>query len=338
MYYSTEGVRGKQSLRLLPRLMPNEAVNYIDLVPVRTSKRLNKNIISLESVHRYMTNNAIEFNTIIKEISNINMIDTNSIIFSVQPASVYLNEDIKDMMSSLMEYNIPIYKEYNPNTLEYKLIDTVVNECIRIQSLKPLDILNEDWFNFDNYANGAANGGLQGAMSLGADLLQGVFGNTVNQFRNSTVDSARKLIDDKIGGFFGDAKKDQYYLDPDTGEKKVKQVTVHNANLEKKLGDSKFMNNSFFKNNPNIKKKVVGFVSGLAGNAREGVTDTIINKAQEFLGIDPDREVSVPNLINALTQRISRIRSQPNSGFLNQLINKLVAMKNHLVSVFNGRR
>lgn len=341
MYYSTEEIRGISPLRTLPRLMANETVNYIDFVPVRTSRRLNKNIISLEDATIYMTHNALNFNEFIHEISNMNMIDESSIIFSVQPSSVYLNEDIRDMMSFLVENSIPVYQEYNPNTREYKIINETIDECIRIQSLQPLYVLQEflgGWGDPNAYADGAANGGLQGAMSVGADLLQGLFGNTVNQFRNTTVDSIRKKIDEKIGGFFGDEKKDQFYLNPDTGKTESRKVTVHNANLEKKLADSKFLNMDFFKKNPNIKKNIVGAVSSLAGNAREGFTDTIINKAQEMLGIDPDKDVSVPNLINAITQKISRIRSQPNSGFLNSLINKLVAMKNHLISIFNGRK
>lgn len=340
MYYSTEEIRGISPLRTLPRLMANETVNYIDLVPVRTSRRLNKNIISLEDATIYMTHNALDFNEFIHEISNMNMIDESSIIFSVQPSSVYLNEDIRDMMSFLVENSIPVYQEYNPNTREYKIINETIDECIRIQSLQPLYVLQEflgGWGNPNAYADGAANGGLQGAMSVGADLLQGLFGNTVNQFRNTTVDSVRKKIDEKIGGWFGDGKDKIKVVDPKKGLID-KEVTVRNQNLEKKLADSKFLNMDFFKNNPNIKKNIVGFASSLASNAREGLTDTIINKAQEMLGIDPNKEVSVPNLINALTQRISRIRSQPNSGFLNSLINKLVAMKNHLVSIFNGRK
>ena len=125
MLHTAEELRGGIPLRSLPRILPNESVNYIDLIPVRHSRRIGSSIISLEDAYKYMTYHNTDLASFVEEVSYVNSLDYSKMVFSVQPASIYMNDTIREMYINLQEQNVPIYLHVDYNSREYKFFDII---------------------------------------------------------------------------------------------------------------------------------------------------------------------------------------------------------------------
>lgn len=333
MLHTAEELRGGIPLRSLPRILPNESVNYVDLIPLRYSRRLGSNIVSLEDAYRYMTYHNTDLTSFVEEVSHVNSLDYSNMIFSVQPASIYTNSVIREMYINLQEQNVPIYLQVDYNSREYKFFDIICEECIRQNSTKLFDqIFNEGFF------SGAAEGAENGVL----DMFAGIANAGLEKVRSNYLDRGGEYLDQKIGEKLGIDKQEKIRpYDPKTGGPGAeKTIVVKNAGLMDKIKGWKIWNKGPLKNNPNFVQGAQNFLTSAFSDVREGLSRGVLDQIQNLVGVDPNKPFDIRQVINTISNRISNLRSRPGSGggVLTSLINKLIALKNKLVSALGGRR
>lgn len=327
MLYSTERLRGAISLNSIPRILANEAVDYIDLVPVKTSKRLGYKIIALEDAYKYMNRNAKNFDSFLEEITYVNSIPPGNLAFSVRPSSLY-NTIIQEMYINLQE-TMPIYLSVNKDSREYKLINYLCEECINLNSTDPMNfILNE-------FLSSFLGGASKGAGDAATDGFMGLVNNLGEKARSALVTAGQNQIDDFFGKHLGlDTTEKRAYLDND-GSIKSKEVTVRGGGIKNKVANSSFFNSDFWKRNPNWRKTAVEFVSDAGQDIRKSISSGAMDLLQNVVGIDPNRPFNLENMIDAISNKVSSLRQtisgNGNPGLINTIINKLIALKNQLL-------
>lgn len=329
MLFNTEDLRGGIPLSTFPRILPNEAVNFIDHIPTKTSKRLGCVIVSLEDANKYMIAHATDLTTFVEDVSYINSVPYENLAFSVKPSSVYFNTNIQEMYMNLQEQNIPVFIHIDYDSTESRLINMLCEECIQDNSIELLNIFQEGFF--DSLSGGAG----EGAAEAGGNFLSNILNQTISKVGQSIRNNAAEAIDKNTWGRLGlDTTKQVHYYDSEKGDT-IKTVTDKFGGLKNKINDSKFMNRQFWQNNPNFKKNVVDAVVGVAQDAREAVGQGIMGFLQQHAGIDPSKPVTIEGLINAATGAINKLRSRPgtggNQGIIQSIINKLIQIKNQLL-------
>lgn len=328
MFYGADDLRGGIPLSSLPRLASNEAVNYIDLVPVRYSRRLGGKIITLEDAYNYMRRHSVDFDTFLEEVSSSNSLTSNNTYFAVQESSVYTNNTIKDIYMSLEEHNMPVYNYVNHNSREYKLINFICEECIRENSTELLDILMEDGI---------------------LDVFSGIFNQGAEQVRSGTREKLGNFIDNKVGNFFGiDRTEKRYRFDDKTGKSVEYDANIKNAGLSDKLHSwadklgnkvQSVFGTNIVKNNPNATNSIINHVGSTLADMREGLGKGVLNQLENLVGIDPNRPFDIRQVINTIGERINNLRTRGSAGggIMTSLINKLIALKNQLMKALNRR-
>ena len=329
MLFNTEDLRGGIPLSTFPRISSNEAVNFIDYIPTRTSKRLGCVIVSLEDANKYMISHATDLTTFVEDVSYINSVPYESLAFSVKPSSVYFNTIIREMYMNLQEQNIPVYIHIDYDSTESRLINMLCEECIQDNSIELLNIFQEGFW--DSFLGGAGDG----AAEAGGNFFSNILNNTVSKIGQSVRNNAAEAIDKNTWGRLGlDTTKQVHEWDSEKGDT-VKTVTDKFGGLRNKLNDSKFMNKKFWQNNPNFKKNVVDTIVGVAQDGREAVGQGIMGFLQKYAGIDPDKPVTIEGMIDAATGAINKLRARPgtggNQGIIQTIINKLIQIKNQLL-------
>lgn len=266
MLYNTNQLGGRIPLNSIPRISFDEAINYIEVIPTITSKRLGKCVVSLENANKYMNKHDVTLTNFLEEVSYINSVPYENIAFSVKPSSIYRNNTIREMYINLNRQNIPIYLCDESNTNEAKTLNYIYEECLRLNSVEPLNILIEGWL--DSIGSGAVQGGGNAII----DFARNTLNRTAENFRQGVVNSADNKIQDWIGNTFGlDKKGTEKVLDKQKGVID-KEVTIRNGNLENKLNQSKLFNNSFMNKHATLKKNLVDFAGGVVSDVRSGLS------------------------------------------------------------------
>ena len=329
MLFTAEDLRGGIPLNMIPRIYSNEAVNNIDYIPVKTSKRLGYSIVSLEDANQYMISHATDFITFVENVSYINSIPYNHLAFSVKPSSVYFNHNIKKIYTKLQEQNIPTYIHIDYNTNEYKLIDMICEDCIQNNSIELLDIFQEGIM--DSISNGFG----EGSAEVGANFLGSIFNGIIGKTGQSVRDSIQKKIDSTIFGRMGmDTTKSTHELNKDTGKIEEKTYIDKFGGMKDKIMNSSIMQ-KLAKDHPNIAGNIASGITTIAKDAREAIGQGAMDFLQNAIGLDPDRPISFENLMNAITGAINKFRGRPgssgNQGIIQSIINKLIQIKNQLL-------
>lgn len=335
MLYNTKRLRGRIPLDIFPRIPANESVNHVDLIPIRTNKRIGYKIVALEDAYIYMNRHVSDLNSFLEEVTYINSIPPGNLAFSVRPSSIYFNESIKNLYKDLQEDGMPIYILSSRDSREYRLIDCVCEICITENSIDPFDIiLNEGLL--DSFFGGAAQGGADAA----SDGLMALPNAILDRARHAIVSGAQNRIDDWIGNKFGldSTKRVQDEFNPDTGTFSTKTVVDRNAKVTEKIKNSKLINNSFLNNHKDLQSGIVDFLSDSAKDIRSSISTGAVNLLQNIVGLDPSKPIDLNRAIDAIGDKVNSIRrsisGSSNPGILNSLINKLIALKNYIL----GRR
>lgn len=328
MLFTAEDLRGGIPLNMIPRIYSNEAVNNIDYIPVKTNKRLGYSIVSLEDANQYMISHATDFVTFVENVSYINSIPYNHLAFSVKPSSVYFNHNIKKIYTKLQEQNIPTYIHIDYNTNEYKLIDMICEDCIQNNSTELLDIFREGWF------DSAMQGAGEGAAEVGTNFLGSIFNGLIGKSGQALRDSIEKKLDSTVFGKMGmDKTRTEYSWNKDTGQREEKTVVDKFGAMKDKIMQSSIFQ-KLAKNHPNIAGNIADGAVQIAKDAREALGQGAMDFLQNAIGIDPNKPISVENLMNAITGAINKFRGRAagnNQGIIQSIINKLIQIKNQLL-------
>ena len=95
------------------------------MVPIKNSRRLDQDMIRLESVRDYVLDSGI--NNVVDVIHNIceaNLISTNKIAFMVNEASLYEDDELVDTTSQLLEHGFNVnIAQLSSDNIYYRALD-----------------------------------------------------------------------------------------------------------------------------------------------------------------------------------------------------------------------
>lgn len=322
MIYSETQSGSKNILYDLEFLDESESYKSIPELNLMESKRLNQNILSLEEVCEYLNSDYnMTISDIIHEVSSINGVDPNTIAFSINPSTLYENEDIFYLMESLYDNGFSIYKRYDPYSNISQGINCFIEACIESNSLKPLDILEECIFNeqelgsFSDYRQNEPSSAdiAKATVKMGAKMaLNHVIGTGVDY-------AAHKLIDSRETDSHG------------------RERTIKHGKIYKPLGINS--------EDDGFKKF---FVDSTINTAKNAVTDVATTKVEQLIskgysilrGGNSQAQSQMVNKLDNATYMLQRdMHSNPKKrGFFQRIIDKLIALKNKILEVLLGKR
>ena len=328
-------IKFERELLDLDRLPFDEAdtssLEYLHLVE---SPTYGKKVLNLEDCMRYCDDHSVTLADLLQEVSKHYFINESEIAFSVQPCSVYFDEDVKDMTDILMREGSDVFLSCNPNTYEHKIISEACLEAVRTNSTEIFDLLAEGFMDKVKAAgSGFVQGAGRGAMNVATGTVANGLNAVANGVRSGLVRGAENMMDNNILGRAFDTKETRYEHDPKTG-----QLVANNNATVKNGRIHNFVNQ--FTDNQEVHNMVDSVMHDIRGNATGAVTD----KLQSILGLAPGKPVDVGHLINSIGQKINFFGKRIAAGkgdpqqmsFFQKIINKLKQLKDKLLAKFRG--
>lgn len=341
MVISTEFLNKKNELDL-ERLPMNEAhTDSLELLSLVENAQYNKIVLNLESALSYCEKNDIGLDQLVSAVSKHYFIDEECLAFSVQPSSIYLNEDIENIVKSFSEAGIPYLLTYNPESMESKLVTAVCTEAERLESAEVIDILSEGFFGtlrdrMNNITTGAGRGLAQGLAHGTARVVGGVANSAAEGIRQGAVRGGEKFINNQIFG-----KLDTEV--PDTDENGNIKTDSSGKTIMKKVENGRVQN---WINNQTTNQTIRDAVMSLTKSVRGQVSSDAMNKLQSLVGLKPGQPINVGNLIDSITRRIGYFGNRLAEGkgdpqkrtLFQQIIDKLKSLRDKLLAKFRGPR
>lgn len=283
----------------------------------------NKFIVSLEEVYDHI-NEHISFDYMIESISKYNNIGKKTITFSVYPSSLYLNEDIQDLYINLINDDYIVQKKYDPYSNESRLIDSLIEECIRLDSIDPLDII----YTYINEEN---------AYKVIAKAIGKTTVDTArSSFNHGFKKGFSKEIDNKIGSFLDTSTVEHRPVyNTNTGRVEIKPVKIINRNgrIHENISDRLGLS----KTGPGR-----DFIDDVVNDTRKSLGNNIIDGAQALLsqGLSSVKDrISGEKMINKLDHSIhtldNSLHTMPNQqkrSLFGRILDKLRELKNRIIS------
>ena len=293
----------------------------ISMIPMRESARLGENLISLEESIKYMNETDTEIADYVKHVCESNHIDVRSLAFTVDPASVYLDEDCYTAMKTLMEADFNVYLNDNNDTEEYKIISSTINECFETGSLDTLDTLSEGLFNNikQGVKSGTINGVLQGIGSAGMATVDDVTRGAKRGLHNGIVNT----VDDNV------------FRKLDT------QKTLKNGNV---ITQKNGAVHDFLRKHGVQNDMAHGVANHVVNGMRSGAIDGLLTRGEQLLGYDSNKPVNFQGIVNAIQSKLSGLSAKMNStqdpnqrSFIQKILDKLTNLKNKIIAKFKGQ-
>ena len=329
MLYNNASLTNSLELDSFPRIFTQEAVNSIEMIPIRKREFTEQYIVPLENSYQYMIENNMNFNDFIEELTETHMLDVDSLVYSLRPFTIYTNEDVKYLAASLKEEGYPVYLHTDPYSYEAQVIDQVCETCIANNTTEYFDAFAKYILNEDDYGIGAsAQDGLTGLLNTMGDIV-----------RHTGVGAAQDWLDKNVTDF-ADSKKTAYRFNSDTGKTETYQATVRNGAIMDKIKNNSIVKKLGLDNSDWFKNATGDMVNDIRNRGTTWATD----KMQSFLGIDPNKPFNFGQVIDNIGQKISSVTSRmtgsspQQQGILSALLNKLIALKNRLMKMMNGGR
>ena len=234
------------------------------MVPIKNSRRLDQDMIRLESVRDYVLDSGI--NNVVDVIHNIceaNLISTNKIAFMVNEASLYEDDELVDTASQLLEHGFNVnIAQLSSDNIYYRALDEALRLDQYAETFDESYNLQDYVFNENIIKDGYQK--VKDTVSRNVDNMKDFYNDTKKGISNKLAALSKKIkeLTAKAKTLTGSAKetinKQINKLKAAYRAAKKKAVSMKNTAVDKVSGAGKFVKDKVSGAGQWAKDKIVG--------------------------------------------------------------------------------
>ena len=234
------------------------------MVSIKNSRRLDQDMIRLESVRDYVLYSGI--NNVVDVIHNIceaNLISTNKVAFMVNEASLYEDDELVDTASQLLEHGFNVnIAQLSSDNIYYRALDEALRLDQYAETFDESYNLQDYVFNENIIKDGYQK--VKDTVSRNVDNMKDFYNDTKKGISNKLAALSKKIkeLTDKATTLTGSAKetinKQINKLKAAYRAAKKKAVSMKNTAVDKVSGAGKYVKDKVSGAGQWAKDKIVG--------------------------------------------------------------------------------
>ena len=234
------------------------------MVPIKNSRRLDQDMIRLESVRDYVLDSGI--NNVVDVIHNIceaNLISTNKIAFMVNEASLYEDDELVDTASQLLEHGFNVnIAQLSSDNIYYRALDEALRLDQYAETFDESYNLQDYVFNENIIKDGYQK--VKDTVSRNVDNMKDFYNDTKKGISNKLAALSKKIkeLTAKATTLTGSAKKtinkQINKLKAAYNAAKKKAISMKNTAVDKVSGAGKYVKDKVSGAGQWAKDKIVG--------------------------------------------------------------------------------
>lgn len=234
------------------------------MVPIKNSRRLDQDMIRLESVRDYVLDSGI--NNVVDVIHNIceaNLISTNKVAFMVNEASLYEDDELVDTTSQLLEHGFNVnIAQLSSDNIYYRALDEALRLDQYAETFEESYNLQDYVFNENIIKDGYQK--VKDTVSRNVDNMKDFYNDTKKGISNKLAALSKKIkeLTAKATTLTGSAKetinKQINKLKAAYSAAKKKAVSMKNTAVDKVSGAGKYVKDKVSGAGQWAKDKIVG--------------------------------------------------------------------------------
>ena len=234
------------------------------MVSIKNSRRLDQDMIRLESVRDYVLDSGI--NNVVDVIHNIceaNLISTNKVAFMVNEASLYEDDELVDTVHQLLEHGFNVnIAQLSSDNIYYRALDEALRLDQYAETFDESYNLQDYVFNENIIKDGYQK--VKDTVSRNVDNMKDFYNDTKKGISNKLAALSKKIkeLTDKATTLTGSAKetinKQINKLKAAYNAAKKKAVSMKNTAVDKVSGAGKYVKDKVSGAGQWAKDKIVG--------------------------------------------------------------------------------
>ena len=234
------------------------------MVSIKNSRRLDQDMIRLESVRDYVLDSGI--NNVVDVIHNIceaNLISTNKIAFMVNEASLYEDDELANTASQLLEHGFNVnIAQLSSDNIYYRALDEALRLDQYAETFEESYNLQDYVFNENIIKDGYQK--VKDTVSRNVDNMKDFYNDTKKGISNKLAALSKKIkeLTDKATTLTGSAKetinKQINKLKAAYNAAKKKAISMKNTAVDKVSGAGKYVKDKVSGAGQWAKDKIVG--------------------------------------------------------------------------------
>lgn len=234
------------------------------MVPIKNSRRLDQDMIRLESVRDYVLDSGI--NNVVDVIHNIceaNLISTNKVAFMVNEASLYEDDELANTAYQLLEHGFNVnIAQLSSDNIYYRALDEALRLDQYAETFDESYNLQDYVFNENIIKDGYQK--VKDTVSRNVDNMKDFYNDTKKGISNKLAALSKKIkeLNDKAKTLTGSAKetinKQINKLKAAYNAAKKKAVSMKNTAVDKVSGAGKYVKDKVSGAGQWAKDKIVG--------------------------------------------------------------------------------
>ena len=234
------------------------------MVPIKNSRRLDQDMIRLESVRDYVLYSGIRnVVDVIHNICEANLISTNKIAFMVNEASLYEDDELVDTASQLLEHGFNVnIAQLSSDNIYYRALDEALRLDQYAETFEESYNLQDYVFNENIIKDGYQK--VKDTVSRNVDNMKDFYNDTKKGISNKLAALSKKIkeLTAKATTLTGSAKetinKQINKLKAAYNAAKKKAVSMKNTAVDKVSGAGKYVKDKVSGAGQWAKDKIVG--------------------------------------------------------------------------------
>ena len=234
------------------------------MVPIKNSRRLDQDMIRLESVRDYVLDSGI--NNVVDVIHNIceaNLISTNKIAFMVNEASLYEDDELANTAYQLLEHGFNVnIAQLSSDNIYYRALDEALRLDQYAETFDESYNLQDYVFNENIIKDGYQK--VKDTVSRNVDNMKDFYNDTKKGISNKLAALSKKIkeLTDKAKTLTGSAKEtintQINKLKAAYNAAKKKAISMKNTAVDKVSGAGKYVKDKVSGAGQWAKDKIVG--------------------------------------------------------------------------------
>lgn len=234
------------------------------MVSIKNSRRLDQDMIRLESVRDYVLDSGI--NNVVDVIHNIceaNLISTNKVAFMVNEASLYEDDELVDTAHQLLEHGFNVnIAQLSSDNIYYRALDEALRLDQYAETFDESYNLQDYVFNENIIKDGYQK--VKDTVSRNVDNMKDFYNDTKKGISNKLAALSKKIkeLTDKATTLTGSAKetinKQINKLKAAYSAAKKKAISMKNTAVDKVSGAGKYVKDKVSGAGQWAKDKIVG--------------------------------------------------------------------------------
>ena len=234
------------------------------MVPIKNSRRLDQDMIRLESVRDYVLDSGI--NNVVDVVHNIceaNLISTNKIAFMVNEASLYEDDELANTAHQLLEHGFNVnIAQLSSDNIYYRALDEALRLDQYAETFEESYNLQDYVFNENIIKDGYQK--VKDTVSRNVDNMKDFYNDTKKGISNKLAALSKKIkeLTAKATTLTGSAKetinKQINKLKAAYSAAKKKAVSMKNTAVDKVSGAGKYVKDKVSGAGQWAKDKIVG--------------------------------------------------------------------------------